>query len=116
MDVVRHSSKPSSTGVMPFIAGLVSGRVLGGIAHTMLSMSAWRGTTRPVNPIQVRTYLKGVDYPTGKRGLLARVQAAGADAPVLETLTHLPEQRYTSPIKVSRALGQRGTSAAGASP
>jgi hypothetical protein len=26
---------------------------------------------------------------------------------VLETLTHLPEQRYTSPIEVSRALGTR---------
>ena len=116
MDVVRHASKPSSTGVMPFIAGLVAGGVLGWIAHTMLSMSAWRGTTRPVNPIQVQTYLKGVAYPTGKHGLLARAQAAGADGPILETLLQLPEQRYTSPIEVSRALGQRGTSAAGASP
>ena len=116
MDVVRHASKPRGTGVMPFITGLVAGGVLGWLAHTMLSMRAWRSTTRPVNPVQVQTYLKGVDYPTGKCGLLARAQAAGADAPVLETLTQLPEQRYTSPIEVSRALGQRGTSAAGASP
>jgi hypothetical protein len=107
MDIVRHSSKPSGTGVMPFLAGVVAGGVLGWLAHTLLSMSAWRGTRRPVTPIQVQTYLKGVDYPTGKRGLLAQAQAAGADAPVLETLTQLPEQRYTSPIAVSRALGTR---------
>ena len=73
----------------------------------MLSMSAWRATTRPVNPIRVQTYLKGVDYPTGKHGLLARAQAAGADTPALETLTRLPEQPYTSPIEASRALGTR---------
>ncbi len=107
MDVVHHASKPRGTGVMSFLAGVVAGGVLGWLAHTMLSMRAWRGTRRPVNPIQVQTYLKGVNYPTGKPGLLARAQAAGADAPVLETLTQLPEQRYTSPIEVSRALGTR---------
>ena len=107
MDVVRHSSQPRGTGVMPFIAGLVAGGILGWLAHTLLSMRAWRATTRPVNPIRVQTYLKGVDYPTGKHGLLARAQAAGADGPVLETLTRLPEQPYTSPIEVSRALGTR---------
>jgi hypothetical protein len=107
MDVVRHSSKPSGTGVMPFLAGVVAGGILGWLARAFVPAQAWRVPKRQVTPIQVQTYLKGVDYPTGKHGLLARAQAAGADGPVLETLTHLPEQRYTSPIEVSRALGTR---------
>ena len=107
MDMAHHASKPRGMWGMTFLAGLAAGGVLGWLARTFVPAQAWRVPKRPVTPIQVQTYLKGVDYPTGKHGLLARAQAAGADAPVLETLTHLPEQRYTSPIEVSRALGTR---------
>jgi uncharacterized protein DUF2795 len=92
---------------MTFLAWLAAGGVLGWIARAFVPRQARRVPKHPVTPIQVQTYLKGVDYPTGKHELLARAQAAGADAPVLETLTHLSEQRYTSPIAVSRALGRR---------
>jgi Protein of unknown function (DUF2795) len=107
MDVAHHASKHRGTWGRIFLAGVVAGGLLGWIARTFVPTQAWRVPTRPVTPIQVQTYLKGVAYPTGKHGLLARAQAAGADAPVLETLTQLPEQRYTSPIEVSRALGTR---------
>jgi hypothetical protein len=93
--------------VMPFLAGVVAGGILGWLARAFVPTQAWHVPKRQVTPIQVQTYLKGVDYPTGKHGLLAWAQAAGADGPVLETLTQLPEQRYTSPIAVSRALGTR---------
>jgi uncharacterized protein DUF2795 len=92
---------------MPFLAGVVAGGILGWLARALAPTQAWHVPKRQVTPIQVQTYLKGVDYPTGKHGLLARAQAAGADGSVLETLTHLPEQRYASPIEVSRALGTR---------
>jgi len=107
MDVTQHSPKHNGTRMMPFITGLVAGGIIGWLARALMPMRARRGARRQVNPIQVQTYLKGVDYPTGKQGLLERAQAEGADVPVLETLTHLPEQHYTSPIEVSRALGRR---------
>jgi hypothetical protein len=85
MDVAHHASKPRGMWGMTFLAGVVAGRVLGWIARAFVPTQAWHVPTRPVTPIQVQTYLKGVDYPTGKHELLARAQAAGADGPVLET-------------------------------
>jgi Protein of unknown function (DUF2795) len=108
MDVADRTSKPRGTWERIFLAGVVAGGILGWLARTWLPrQKTGRVPTRAVTPIQVQTYLKGVAYPTGKHRLLERAQAAGADAPVLETLTQLPEQRYTSPIEVSRALGTR---------
>jgi Protein of unknown function (DUF2795) len=107
MNVAYHASKPRGMWGMTFLAWLAAGGVLGWIIRALVPTQAWHVPKRQVTPIQVQTYLKGVDYPTGKHELLARAQAAGADGPVLETLTQLPEQRYTSPIEVSRALGTR---------
>jgi hypothetical protein len=107
MDVAHHASKHRGMWGMTFFAGLAVGGVLGWLARTFVPTQAWRGPMRRVTPIQVQIHLKGVDYPVSKHGLLARAQATGADAQVLETLTQLPEQRYTSPIEVSRALGTR---------
>src|SRR5918997_6984936 len=90
-----------------FLAGVLAGGILGWLARPLLSRGLGRGAKRPVTPIQVQIYLKGVDYPAGKSELLARAQAAGAETPVLETLTQLPAQCYRSPIEVSRALGHR---------
>jgi uncharacterized protein DUF2795 len=115
MDMAHHTTKTSGRWGIIFLAGVATGGVLGWLARTLGRAQAGRGPTRQVNPIQVQTYLTGVDYPTGKQGLLARARAEGADAQVLETLTHLPEQCYRSPIDVSRAMGQRGSSGAGAS-
>ncbi len=103
---VRPSHRPWG---VPFLAGLIAGGILSWLARPLVSRYAGRGAQRPpaVTPIQVQTYLKGVDYPAGKPELLARAEAAGAEAPVLETLTQLPAQCYRSPIEVSRALGHR---------
>jgi hypothetical protein len=100
---------PSGTWGMLFIAGVAAGAVLGWVARSMVRTLPRRQPTRRVNPIQVQLHLKGVDYPVGKHGLLAWAQAAGADPRVLETLSRLPEHRYTSPIEVSRALGKRAS-------
>jgi uncharacterized protein DUF2795 len=98
---------------VPFLAGVLAGGILSWLARRLVSRRTGRGAKRPrsVTPIQVQLYLKGVDYPTGKPELLARAEAAGADAPVLETLTQLPAQCYRSPIEVSRALGHQAREA-----
>ena len=107
MDTTQRSSMRPSIGVIPFIVGVVAGGILGWLATTLVHTHAWRGRRRRVSPVQVQASLKGVDYPVDKPDLLARAQAAGADARVLEALTQLPEQRYSSPIEVSRALGKQ---------
>jgi hypothetical protein len=107
MDTAHSVSTPQGIGGIRLIVGLVAGGIIGWLASTLIHTHAWRVQKRRVTPIQVQTHLKGVDYPVGKPGLLARAQAAGADAQVLETLTQLPEKRYTSPIEVSRALGKQ---------
>jgi hypothetical protein len=96
-----------------FLAGMIAGGILGWLARPLVSRRTGRGAKRPrvVTPVQVQRYLKGVDYPTGKPELLARAEAAGAEAPVLETLTQLPAQCYRSPIEVSRALGHQAREA-----
>ncbi|HZR40158.1 MAG TPA: DUF2795 domain-containing protein [Ktedonobacteraceae bacterium] len=58
-----------------------------------------------VNPIQMEKYLKGVDYPASKADLIKHAQQQGADEQVREVLNQLPDQRFTSPADVSKAVG-----------
>ncbi len=108
MDTAHSPSTPHGRGGMSLMIGLVAGGMIGWLASTWVHTTAGRGHKRRVSPIQVQTHLKGVDYPVGKHGLVERAQATGADAQVVETLTQLPEKRYTSPIEVSRELGKQG--------
>jgi len=39
-----------------------------------------------VNPIQLQKYLKGVDYPVGKKQLIEHAKRSGADENVYSTL------------------------------
>jgi uncharacterized protein DUF2795 len=106
-DMAHGSAKPRRIEGMSLIVGLVAGGLIGWLVNTWLHTKPWRVPKRRVTPIHVQTHLKGVDYPVGKHGLLERAQATGADTQVLETLTQLPEKRYTSPIEVSRELGKQ---------
>lgn len=60
------------------------------------------------NPIQVQKYLSGLDYPVGKQGIIDKAKKEGADKNILATLERLPEQEYSSPVAISRAVGQLG--------
>jgi hypothetical protein len=113
MTHAHHSPQSRRPWGMPFLAGMMAGGILSWLARRLVCRRTGRSAKRPrsVTPIQVQIYLKGVDYPTGKPELLARAQAAGAEAPVLETLTQLPAQCYRSPIEVSRALGHQAREA-----
>ncbi|WP_277374704.1 DUF2795 domain-containing protein [Pseudomonas sp. AA-38] len=58
------------------------------------------------SPANVANYLKGIDYPTGKRELLAHAQKNGAEQEVLDTLEQLPEQQYENMAEVMKGYGQ----------
>lgn len=58
------------------------------------------------NPIHVQKFLGGIDYPAGKEDIVNRAKAGGADKEVMDALDRIPDQEYSSPAAVSRALGQ----------
>jgi hypothetical protein len=111
MHLTSHSLQSIRPWGVSFLAGMVAGGILGWLARPLVCRRTGRGTKRPVTPIQVQRYLKGVDYPAGKSEWLARAEAAGAEAPVLETLTQLPANCDRSPIEGSRALGHQAREA-----
>lgn len=59
-----------------------------------------------VNPIQMQKYLKGMDYPAGKKELLEHAKKSGADENVCATLERLPDEQYDTPAEVSKAVGK----------
>ncbi len=59
-----------------------------------------------VNPIQVQKYLKGVDYPCNKQGLIDRAKQEGADEKVIQTLQAMPMDQFNSPNDVAQAIGK----------
>ncbi|MBS1191471.1 MAG: hypothetical protein H6R10_3263 [Rhodocyclaceae bacterium] len=61
---------------------------------------------RTPNPVQVQKYLGGIDYPAGKEDIVKRAHAEGADKTVMDALERIPDQEYSSPTAVSKALGQ----------
>jgi len=52
--------------------------------------------------IAVQKFLGGVDYPADKQALLEKARQEGADEEILKVLERLPDQRYDSPVTVSR--------------
>ncbi len=63
------------------------------------------------NPIQVQKFLKGVDYPASKRQLIEHARRQGADETVIETLEHIPMERFESPNDVAEGIGEIGEAA-----
>lgn len=59
-----------------------------------------------LNPIHVQKFLGGIDYPAGKQDIVNRARQGGADEEVMVALGRLPDQEYSGPAAVSRALGQ----------
>ena len=96
---------------MPVILAFLVGGVVGWLASPLRHAgSAGRRRHRHyagrASPIAIQKYLRGVDYPAQKEALLATARAEGADAAVLQTLSHLPDTWYSSPIEVSQAIGR----------
>ena len=50
---------------------------------------------------ELRTLLRGIDYPVSREDVLASAQRAGADETVLRRLRELPNHTYHGPAAVS---------------
>jgi hypothetical protein len=59
-----------------------------------------------VSPIEVEKHLKGVSYPAKKQELVKHAQKQGADDDVLQALKDMREQNFSSPVEVSKAIGE----------
>ncbi|QNA87448.1 DUF4142 domain-containing protein [Massilia sp. Dwa41.01b] len=59
-----------------------------------------------LNPVQVRKYLKGVDYPVSRAALLDSARSMGADEALCASIEQLPGDAYQTPADVSQALGR----------
>ena len=67
------------------------------------------------NPIQIQTFLEGVEYPADKEALLRAAEEHNADDNVLSALRSLPERSYGKPTEVSEAVSDSsGGGASGA--
>ena len=64
------------------------------------------GHEQAINPIQIQTFLDGVNYPAGKQDLIDTARKQGAGEHVLETLRRMPDKRYGSPVDVSQSVGK----------
>ena len=62
-------------------------------------------TDKP-NPIQIQKFLSGINYPARTTDLVDTAEKEGADANVLDALKSLPDQEFTSPADVSKAIGR----------
>jgi len=53
-----------------------------------------------VSAAHLQVYLKGVDYPVGKREIVAKAKSNGALDNVMVFINRLPEHQYTRPTDV----------------
>ena len=56
------------------------------------------------NPIQIQTFLEGVDYPADREALVRAAEQHRADDRVLDALRSLPARSYAKPTEVSEAI------------
>ncbi len=58
-----------------------------------------------INPIEVQTHLKGVDYPANKDEVIATAESNGAPQEVVEALQQMDGTDFEGPDDVMAALG-----------
>jgi hypothetical protein len=54
---------------------------------------------------EVQEYLHGMDYPAGKNDLISKAKSNNAPQEVIDILGKLPDQRFSTPIDVNKAIG-----------
>ncbi|ROO23087.1 hypothetical protein SAOR_01395 [Salinisphaera orenii MK-B5] len=54
---------------------------------------------------EIQTYLTGIDYPASKQQLADHAERQGAPLGVRTVLDALPDDEYSGPAAVSRAVG-----------
>jgi hypothetical protein len=58
-----------------------------------------------INPIEVQTHLKGIDYPASKDELIATAESNDAPQEILEALQAMDGTEFEGPDDVMDALG-----------
>jgi hypothetical protein len=54
---------------------------------------------------EIQEYLHGMDYPAGKSDLISKARSNNAPQDVIDVLDRLPDQRFSTPIDVNKAIG-----------
>ena len=58
-----------------------------------------------INPIEVQTHLKGIDYPANKDEVIATAESNGAPQEIIEALQQMDGDQFEGPDDVMGALG-----------
>ncbi|GEM_PF-589313 len=58
-----------------------------------------------ITTIEIQSYLRGVDYPVRKEGLILAAKENSAPTEVKEALEELPDSEYHDAAEVSHELG-----------
>ena len=58
-----------------------------------------------INPIEVQTHLKGVDYPASKDEIIATAESNDAPQEIIEALQRMDGDQFEGPDDVMEALG-----------
>jgi hypothetical protein len=58
-----------------------------------------------INPIEVQTHLKGVDYPASKDEVIGTAESNGAPQEIVEALQQMDGTEFEGPDDVMAALG-----------
>lgn len=61
-----------------------------------------------VNPIQLQSYLKGMNYPASKHDVVNQAMSNGADDATIEALKAIDDGTYDTPAAISHALSEAG--------
>ncbi len=67
------------------------------------------------NPVVIEKYLKGIDYPAGRKDLVNQAKKNDANKDIIDTLKSLPDSTYHSPIDISKALAGHDVASTSAS-
>ena len=58
-----------------------------------------------INPIEVQTHLKGIDYPASKDEVIATAESKGAPQEIVEGLQQMDGEQFEGADDVMAALG-----------
>jgi hypothetical protein len=60
---------------------------------------------KKINPIMVQRYLRGINYPVKKAGLIDKAKDNDAPKEIVAVLDKLPNKDYKNPAEVSKGMG-----------
>jgi hypothetical protein len=62
--------------------------------------------TEKLSASELTMYLKGVNFPCDKMGLVEKVRSNGAPDKVVDYLNRLPERQYTNPMEIEQEFNK----------